>query len=80
MIIRSIVLWSGVFYLAIPTDYAGTLFFPELEYNIEPVTGQLVIFSGDTLHGVKTIQSNGERLAVSFNYHNALCGKPHEEE
>ena len=60
--------WSGVFYLYIPTDYAGTLFFPTLEHNIEPVTGQLVIFSGTTQHGVKTIQSNGERLAVSFNY------------
>jgi hypothetical protein len=61
--------WSGTFYLDIPTDYAGTLFFPALEHNIEPVTGQLVIFSGDTLHGVKTIQSNGERLAISFNYY-----------
>ena len=60
--------WSGTFYLDIPTDYAGTLFFPELEHNIEPVTGQLVIFSGTTKHGVKTIQSNGERLAISFNY------------
>ena len=60
--------WSGVLYLDIPTDYAGTLFFPALEYNIEPVTGQLVIFSGTTMHGVKTIQSNGERLAISFNY------------
>jgi len=61
--------WSGTFYLDIPTDYAGTLFFPTLEHNIEPITGQLVIFSGATLHGVKTIQSNGERLAISFNYH-----------
>jgi len=60
--------WSGVFYLDIPTDYAGTLFFPTLEHNIEPVTGQLVIFSGSTWHGVKTLQSNGERLAISFNY------------
>ena len=60
--------WSGSFYLNVPTDYAGTLFFPELEYNIEPITGQLVIFSGNTRHGVKTIQSNGERLVVSFNY------------
>ena len=60
--------WSGTFYLDIPTDYAGTLFFPELEHTIEPITGQLVIFSGITKHGVKTIQSNGERLAVSFNY------------
>jgi len=61
-------IWSGSFYLDIPTDYAGTLFFPELEHNIEPITGQLVIFNGSTLHGVKTIQSNGERLVVSFNY------------
>jgi|TARA_R110000765_G_scaffold141830_1_gene242842 hypothetical protein len=60
--------WSGVFYLDIPTDYAGTLFFPELEHNIEPITGQLVIFSGTTKHGVDTIKSNGERLAISFNY------------
>jgi len=60
--------WSGTFYLDIPTDYAGTLFFPKLEHNIEPVTGQLVIFNGTTLHGVKTIKSNSERLAVSFNY------------
>ena len=61
-------IWSGVFYLDIPKDYAGTLFFPELEHNIEPLTGQLVIFSGSTKHGVETIKSNGERLAVSFNY------------
>jgi hypothetical protein len=61
--------WSGSFYLDIPTDYAGTLFFPELEHHIEPITGQLVLFSGSTLHGVKTIQSNGERLVVSFNYY-----------
>jgi len=61
-------IWSGSFYLDIPTDYAGTLFFPELEYNIEPITGQLVIFNGNTRHGVKTIKSNGERLVVSFNY------------
>jgi hypothetical protein len=60
--------WSGVFYLDIPTDYAGTLFFPELEHNIEPISGQLVIFSGTTKHGVKTFRSTGERLAVSFNY------------
>jgi hypothetical protein len=60
--------WSGTFYLDIPTDYAGTLFFPELEHNIEPITGQLVIFSGATKHGVDTIKSNGERLAISFNY------------
>ena len=60
--------WSGTFYVDIPTDYAGTLFFPELDHNIEPVTGQLVIFNGNTLHGVKTIQSNSERIAVSFNY------------
>ena len=66
--------WSGVLYLDIPTDYAGTLFFPELEHNIEPVTGQLVIFRGSTMHGVKTFQSNGERLAVSFNY-NTTIGK-----
>jgi hypothetical protein len=65
-------IWSGVFYLDIPTDYAGTLFFPELEHHIEPITGQLVIFSGVTMHGVKTIQSNGERLAISFNYHNMV--------
>ena len=64
--------WSGTFYLDIPTDYAGTLFFPELEHHIEPVTGQLVIFSGTTRHGVKTFQSNGERLAVSFNYSTTL--------
>lgn len=61
-------IWSGSYYLDIPTDYAGTLFFPELEHNIEPKTGQLVIFNGSTLHGVKTIQSNGERSVVSFNY------------
>jgi len=61
-------IWSGTFYVDIPTDYAGTLFFPELEHNIEPVTGQLVLFSGTTLHGVKTIKSNSERIAVSFNY------------
>ena len=61
-------IWSGTFYLDIPTDYAGTLFFPELEYDIEPVTGQLVIFRGATLHGVKTIQSNSDRIAISFNY------------
>jgi len=61
-------IWSGSFYLDIPSDYAGTLFFPELEYDIEPITGQLVIFNGNTRHGVKTIQSNGERLVVSFNY------------
>ena len=60
--------WSGSFYLDIPTDYAGTLFFPELDHNIEPITGQLVIFNGSLLHGVRTIQSNSERLAVSFNY------------
>ena len=60
--------WSGSFYLDIPTDYAGTLFFPELEYDIEPVTGQLVIFRGAILHGVKTIQSNSDRIAISFNY------------
>jgi len=60
--------WSGVFYLEIPNDYAGALVFPDLEHNIEPVTGQLVIFSGNTMHGVKTIQSNSERIAVSFNY------------
>ena len=65
-------IWSGVLYLDIPTDYAGTLFFPQLEHNIEPVTGQLVIFSGTTRHGVKTFQSNGERLAVSFNYSTTL--------
>ena len=68
--------WSGTFYLDIPTDYAGTLFFPALEHNIEPVTGQLVLFSGSTLHGVKTIQSNGERLAVSFNYSRCLLDAP----
>ena len=61
-------IYAGVFYLDIPKDYAGTLFFPDLEHNIEPITGQLVIFSGNTRHGVETIKSNGERLAVSFNY------------
>ena len=66
--------WSGVFYLDIPKDYAGTLFFPELEHNIEPITGQLVVFSGYTRHGVETIKSNGERVAVSFNYE-TLVGK-----
>jgi len=67
--------WSGVFYLNIPKDYAGTLFFPELEHNIEPITGQLVVFSGHTRHGVETIKSNGERLAVSFNYEAMWSGK-----
>jgi len=60
--------WSGVFYLEIPNDYAGALVFPDLGHHIEPVIGQLVIFSGNTTHGVKTIQSNSERIAVSFNY------------
>ena len=60
--------YSGVFYLEIPKDYAGTLFFPDLEHHIEPIKGQLVVFSGSTRHGVETIKSNGERLAVSFNY------------
>jgi len=67
--------WSGTFYLDIPTDYAGTLVFPELEHSIEPITGQLVIFNGSLLHGVKTIRSSSERLAVSFNYHLHHCSQ-----
>ena len=60
--------WSGVFYLDIPKDDAGALKFPDLDHAVEPETGELVIFSGSTKHGVDTIKSSGERLAVSFNY------------
>jgi Rps23 Pro-64 3,4-dihydroxylase Tpa1-like proline 4-hydroxylase len=60
--------WSGVFYLTVPSDYAGALMFPDLEHHIEPVTGQLVIFNGSTRHGVNTIKSSQERIAISFNY------------
>ena len=68
--------WSGVFYLDIPTDYAGALKFPDLDHAVEPETGELVIFNGNTRHGVDTIKSVGERLAVSFNYY---AVDPHSE-
>ena len=59
---------GAVFYLTVPSDYAGALMFPDLEHHIEPVTGQLVIFNGSTRHGVNTIKTSQERIAISFNY------------
>lgn len=60
--------WSGVFYLEIPTDYSGALLFPNLEHHIEPVKNQLVIFEARTMHGVHTLKSTQERIAISFNF------------
>ena len=60
--------WSGVFYLEIPTDYSGALVFPDLEHYIEPVKNKLVVFEGDVLHGVNSLKSTQERIAISFNF------------
>jgi len=63
--------WSGVFYLEIPSDYSGALMFPDLEHYIEPVKNKLVVFEGDVLHGVNSLKSTQERIAISFNFDKA---------
>ena len=59
-------LWSGVYYLKAPKK-SGDLYFPQLKQSFEPQDNMLVLFSGNTRHGVKENLSDEERIAVSFN-------------
>ena len=59
-------LWSGVYYLKSPKN-SGDLYFPQLKQSFEPKDNMLVLFSGNTRHGVKENLSDEERVAVSFN-------------
>jgi len=59
-------LWSGVFY--IKTDKAGgNIVFPNIQKEITPKEGLVLIFPGSTHHYVERMIGDGERIVLAFN-------------
>jgi len=59
--------FAGVYYLK-TTPGCGEIFFPELESEIEPKSGDLVLFGSPVMHGVNPSKTpDATRICVAFN-------------
>lgn len=57
--------WGSVLYLN--SDYmGGHTYYPELNFDVKPKIGSLVVHAGDVLHGVKPIFGNTRYTIASF--------------
>jgi len=59
---------SAILYLEASDPFSGSLYFPELDYYLDPIPETLVIFDNRLKHGVLT--SEGEsRVCIAMNLH-----------
>jgi hypothetical protein len=58
--------WSFTYYLYPPKEAAG-LYFPDYDKEVKIEHGLLILFKGDTLHGVKESTYDGYRYCVAGN-------------
>ena len=57
--------WGSVLYLN--DDYGGGhTYYPELNIDVKPKTGTLVVHEGNALHGVKPVEGNTRYTIASF--------------
>lgn len=57
--------WGSILYLN--DDYeGGHTYYPELELDVKPQIGSLVVHEGDVLHGVRPISGNTRYTIASF--------------
>jgi hypothetical protein len=57
--------WGSVLYLN--DDYeGGHTYYPELNIDVKPKAGSLVVHEGDALHGVKPVEGNTRYTIASF--------------
>jgi len=58
--------WSFTYYLYPPKEAAG-LYFPDYDKEVKLEHGLLILFKGDTLHGVKESTYDGYRYCIAGN-------------
>lgn len=64
--------YSGVYYLKADKG-SGSIYFPEIQYEIEPMSGDCVLFNSTFSHGVlPNVIKGAERVCVAFNVRKKL--------
>lgn len=59
--------YSGVYYLKADRG-SGSIYFPQIQYEVEPLTGDCVLFNSTFTHGVlPNVIEGAERVCVAFN-------------